>query len=69
MRHGVLLQSGFRTGQKVYLTSKRLCLARMPGVVTGQCPDHVRVRVTAPWSHNVIFSVWARPDELTKRLK
>lgn len=69
MRHGLHLHSGFKTGQRVYVTSKRLCLHRMPGIITGDSPDYIRVRVTAPWSHNAIFTVWAKPIELTKRLK
>lgn len=53
------------------VTSRRLCLDRMPGVVTGDvsldCGYRVRVRVVAPWSTNVIFSVWAKPEELAPR--
>lgn len=71
MRHGIKLQSGFSTGERVLITSRRLCLSKMPGVVTGDMDidgrNYVRVRVTAPWSTNVMFSVWARAEELREK--
>lgn len=51
------------------MTSRRLRLSRMPGVVTGEvCGPQtlVRVRVTAPWSVNAIFTVWASARELRR---
>lgn len=71
MRHGIELRSGFLTGGRVLITSRRLCLSKMPGVVTGDMDvegkNYVRVRVVAPWSTNVTFSVWAKAVELKVR--
>lgn len=69
-----MLSCGFRTGEEVSIKSKRLCLDNMPGIVTGDLSStdlepRVRVRVVAPWSSNVVFTVWAKPGELKRRKK
>ena len=65
MRHGTKVGYGYATGDKVRVTSKRLHLDGMPGVVTGDAPGYLRVRITIGGA-NITASIWARPREMKK---
>jgi hypothetical protein len=66
MRHGTKLRKGYSVGQRVRVTSKRLCLDRMPAIATGDCPTHLRVRLYVPTSNDTLV-VWAKFAEVETR--
>lgn len=65
MRGGTPLRYGFKSHDRVVVTSRRLCMNRMPGVVTGDAPGHIRVRVTVPTT-TMTASVWCKKGEVKK---
>lgn len=67
MRSGTPLGHGFKSHQKVLVTSRRLHLDRMPGVVTGCSPGYLRVRIIIPTTNgNGVVSVWCKLSEVRK---
>jgi hypothetical protein len=65
MRHGTKLPSGFVVGQRVKVTSKKLHIDGMPGLVTGDSPSHVRVRIYLPETNGRTWVVWVLPRQLS----